>query len=106
MHKCFGMRMRDGTFKKEKRYLFITLIAFSTSYLVDVIRNAVIYTLLRRETMYASSGDYDHTKVYSFFCKNNFNMSLFNIGTYVVTELMPYLILFSLNLSNFRQMGR
>ena len=42
--------MKDDTFKKEKRYLFITLIAFSTSYLVDVTRNAVTYTLLHIES--------------------------------------------------------
>ena len=84
--------MKDDTFKKEKRYLLITLVLFSISYLIDVVRNAVIYSLLKLE---ASNSE---IKVYEFFCSSNFTMSIFNMATYVITELIPYLVLFCLNL--------
>lgn len=42
----------------------------------------------------------------SFFCQSNFMMSLFNIATWLLTELIPYTIIFCLNLSNFRQMSK
>ena len=46
MKSIFKEKMTDDTFKKEKRYLFITLVSFSISYLVDVIRNSILWFML------------------------------------------------------------
>ena len=100
MKAIFGERMTDGTFKGEKRYLFITLISFSFSYIVDVSRNVILFMIVRKE-----AGNDSH-EMADFFCKNNFTLSMFNILSWVLVELSPYLVLFCLNLSNFRQMGR
>lgn len=98
MKKIFKERMNDDTFKKEKRYLFITLVSFSISYLIDVIRNAVLWEMLNEIK--------DSNRTFLFICENNCTMSLYNIAIWAVTELTPYMIIFWLNLANFRQMGR
>ena len=103
MKQCFGDRMKDGTFRREKRYLFITLISFSISYLIDVTRNATIYAMMRLNSF--SDTDQDQTKVQTFFCESNFMMSIFNVSTFLIVELTPYLIIFSLNFANFRKIG-
>lgn len=46
MKAIFGKKMVDEKFKHEKRYLFITLVSFSISYLIDVLRNMVIFFML------------------------------------------------------------
>ena len=103
MNQCFGERMKDGTFKKEKRYLFTTLISFSISYLVDVSRNGAIFAIL------LNTNNTDTTKKLKaqiFFCENNLNMSAFNAITFIIVELTPYMIIFCLNHSNFRKAGK
>jgi len=47
MKVIFGDRMNDDTFKREKLYLFLTLIFFSISYLIDVARNAITYVIIK-----------------------------------------------------------
>ena len=93
--------MSDDTFKKEKRYLFITLVSFSFSYLVDVSRNAIVYSLISNSKH--NLEETIHNDLHDYICKNNFRLSIGNFITWSVTELTPYLIIFCLNLGNFRR---
>ena len=100
MNKLFGATMLENNFKHEKRFLISTLILFSLSYLVSVVRNLAIFYFLENEEENTDS------RLHEIWCSSNFNISLFNIGCYIVTELIPYLIIFILNFNNFRTIGK
>ena len=91
--------MADQNFKKEKRFLFVTLISFSVSYMIEVARNTVLFIALDEH-----NGHFDAVNL--IFCNSNFAMSINNICTWAVTELIPYVIIFSLNFGNFSQIDR
>ena len=89
-------------FRSEKRFLIATLIFFSLSYLTSLVRNGIIYTILR-----TSNNDKDNdNRLYNFFCVDTLRLTIFNIGTFTLTELIPYLIIFCLNYHNFREMPK
>lgn len=89
-------------FKSEKRFLIATLIFFSLSYLTSLVRNGIIYTILK-----TSNNDRDNdNRLYDFFCVDTLRLTIFNIGTFTLTELIPYQIIFCLNYHNFKDMPK
>ena len=99
MKSIFGEKMADLNFKKEKQFLMVTLISFSGSYMVEVIRNTLNFLIL-------DENDNGFEAVNTLLCKSNFTMSMYNIITWTITELIPYIIIFSLNFGNFLQMDQ
>ena len=89
-------------FKSEKRFLMSTLFFFSLSYLTTLVRNVIVITILRHK----ERADIESHRLVEFFCVSNIRLSLFNIGTFTLTELIPYWIIFFLNFRNFRQMDK
>ena len=98
MNKLFGKKMAAEKFKKEKRFLLSTLIFFSVSYLTGAVRNMIIILMIR--------SDEGHDALLDIFCPSNFVLSLYNIGCYLITELIPYTIIFILNYQNFSQIDK
>lgn len=84
----------DKKFATEKRFLISTLVFFSISYLVAMIKNIIIY-----EIIVTDIEKFDH-----FFCSSNFKEAIINIGYCIIAVLMPYLVIFFLNYKNFSQM--
>ena len=44
--------------------------------------------------------------MYDFFCNKKFTLNAISIVSFIVTELIPYWVVFYLNFSNFRQIDR
>ena len=91
--------MAEISFQHEKRFLFATLVAFSISYMIEVTKNSVMFWALDKNDNHDDAKD-------NWICKSNFNMSLYNIVSWTFTELIPYIVIFSLNYGNFSQMDR
>ena len=96
MNRIFGAHMLEKNFKHENRFLISTLILFSVSYLVGMGRNLVIFWMIENEE------EGNSNRIHDLWCSSNFEISLFNIGCYTVTELIPYVIIFILNFGNYR----
>lgn len=86
----------SSKFRTEKLFLISTLIFFSVSYLISTVRNIILYVMITDIKEGKSS------KAYDFFCKSNLHMSMFNAATFILTELVPYTVIFWLNFRNFR----
>lgn len=99
MKKLFSAHMLEKNFKHEMRFLIWTLVLFSISYLATVLKNIAILWLL--ENYHDDEGE-RHQWLSKVFCTSNFNIVMFNIGTYIVTELIPYIVIFLLNYHNYR----
>lgn len=62
------------------------------------LRNAVIYSVI--------ANDDDNDPLQKYLCASNLRMSVFNIVSDLVAELLPLMIIFSLNYKNFRDLER
>ena len=100
MKRIFGEHIMEKNFKHELKFLISTLILFSISYLVSVLRNLFIFWMLENEV------DDEEEKIHKIWCSTNFDISVFNIICYIITELIPYIVIFVLNFNNFKQMNR
>lgn len=85
-------------FKKERHFLLTTLIFFSLGYLMMDLRNVLIFKLLSIRT--------PETGIEKYLCDSNLRMSAFNILIACLSDLLPYMIIFSLNFNNFRDLER
>lgn len=85
-------------FKRERCFLISTLVFFTISYFMMVVRNILLFRMM--------TGVDSDDIVGSYLCKENFRLALFNVLCDIVTELIPYTIIFCLNLSNFREIER
>ena len=94
MNQIFGKT--DSKFKSEKRFLISTLIFFSFSYLILVVRNVTAYVA------FESTKGGDLGRHGTWVCIDDFYLSLFNIFFYIFSEWLPYMIIFVLNYRNFR----
>ena len=95
INKLFGVDEAERKFKKEKRFLLVTLIMFSISYILTLARNAIVFQLTTTQGV---------GKLGDFFCTSNFRQSMVNIITFLITEWLPYLVIFILNYKNFNTM--
>lgn len=92
INKLLGSKEEaDKKFAKEKNFLISTLIFFSISYLMFVIRNIIIYSIMTTD-----SQGFDN-----FFCDSNFKVVIENICFYTIAILLPYIVIFILNYKNF-----
>ena len=67
------------------------------SYFVMGVRNFFVFSLV--------TGD-DSSDFVVWLCDKNFRMALFNLICDVLTELIPYCIIFILNFNNFREIDK
>ena len=93
MNSLFG----KNRFMKEKSFLICTLVFFSISYLMSVGKNVLVYMA------YKNTQDNATQRINQWFCHSNFRLSVFNVTLFMITEWLPYIIIFALNLRNFRQ---
>ena len=93
MRELFGPDRLKTTFKSEIRFLRCTLVTFSVSYLVMVLRNVVNGLLL---TVYK-----DSARVEENFCDNPFLFNLVNLTSYMLIEILPFMSVAWLNYRNF-----
>ena len=93
MNSLFG----KNRFMKEKSFLICTLVFFSISYLMSVGKNVLLYMA------YKNTLDTATQRINQWFCHSNFRLSVFNVTLFMITEWLPYIIIFALNLRNFRQ---
>lgn len=100
MNALFSQQTIENSFKHEKRFLISTLVLFSISYLVSVLRNLTIFWMLENEKFG------NDNKLHRIYCSSNFDISSFNVSCYVICELVPYLVVFYLNHCNFRQVRK
>ena len=89
------LRMTNVTLQKERNFLICTLTLFSISYILSTARNIILYSLYRNEKQV------DMPDWSDWFCDGNFNLAIFNTSFYIVTEWIPYAIIFSLNYKNY-----
>ena len=68
------------------------------SYFVMGIRNVIVFDLV--------TGSDDDDDFVEWLCQKNFRMALFNLICDVLTELIPYCIIFILNFNNFREIDK
>ena len=99
MKRIFGEHVMEKNFKHELRFLISTLILFSISYLVSVFRNLLIFWMLENEV------DDSDELLHTIWCSTNFDISAFNIVCYIITEFIPYIVIFVLNFNNFSKMA-
>ena len=83
-------------FRREKCFLISTLVFFSISYILVVLRNSILFSMM-------TGGQ---SAVGNWLCESNFKLSVWNIIMATFTELLPYSIIFVLNIKNFRQIKR
>ena len=88
LNQLFG----KDTFSKEKNFLIFTSIFFSLSYFVQVSLNVTIFSMLEIK------GD----SVTQKLCKSNFFLSITSISVFLITEWLPFMIIYTLNYRNFR----
>ena len=100
MKRIFGEHVMEKKFKHELRFLISTLIVFSISYLVSVFRNLMIFWMLENEV------DDSDEMLHTIWCSTNFDISVFNIVCYIITEFIPYIVIFVLNYNNFSKMNQ
>ena len=86
-------------FRREKCFLFSTLGFFTSSYLIMVTRNSLIFSMIVGDSA-------DEDKLGMWLCETNFRMALFNAMCDILTELIPYCIIFVLNFNNFREIDK
>lgn len=95
INKLIGSKEEaDKKFAKEKNFLISTLIFFAISYLLFVIRNLIIFTIVTTDQQ-----EFDNV-----FCSSNLKESIENAVFYTIAILLPYMVIFILNCKNFKQM--
>ena len=94
MNEIFGEEKVRKNFQHEKRFLLCTLIIFSISYLVCVLRNLIEWMVLQPQI--------SATQIDDYICQSNSSLTLFYAISYFVTDLLPYVCIFYLNWKNFR----
>lgn len=98
MKRIFGEHVMEKKFKHELRFLISTLVLFSISYLMSVLRNLLIFWMLENEV------DDSDEMLHTIWCSTNFDISVFNICCYIISEYIPYIVIFVLNYKNFNRM--
>ena len=98
MKRIFGEHVMEKKFKHELRFLISTLVLFSISYLISVFRNLLIFWMLENEV------DDSDEMLHTIWCSSNFDISVFNIICYIISEFIPYIVIFVLNYKNFSKM--
>ena len=84
---------QNNQFTRERRFLKCTLVVFTLSYFVVVVRSFFIYALIT-----SSEG-----QVKKWICKHNFEVNLFNVTSYVFIDILPISTIFYLHWKNFRE---
>lgn len=64
-----------------------------------VTRNLIIFSMI-------TDDEADEDQIGMWLCETNFRMALFNAMCDILTELMPYCIIFVLNFNNFREIDK
>ena len=79
-------------FRNERRFLKCTLIVFTISYFVVVVRSFLFFYMI-------TNSEIDAQK---WVCKRNFEVNLFNVLSYIIIDLIPLGTIFYLHWKNFR----
>ena len=93
LHWTISEIFEQEYFTRERRFLKCTLIAFTMSYFVVVIRSTTIYLMIRSDNFPAEE----------WVCKNNFIVNFINVVSYTFIDLIPICTIFYLHWQNFRK---
>ena len=95
INKLLRLNNTGEQFTQEKYFLISTLVLFSTSYLTSVVRNLILY-----------DGFVDQKTDHESNCKSSIFYATYSFCSYILTEFIPYIVIFALNFSNFRQIDK
>ena len=79
-------------FRSERRFLKCTLVLFTLSYFVVVVRSFLFYYMIVNPEINAKE----------WVCKNNDKVNLFNVASWLVIDVLPLGTIFCLHWRNFR----
>ena len=87
LHRTISRIFDQEHFTRERRFLKCTLIAFTMSYFVVVIRSSTIYLMINSESFPAEE----------WVCENNFIVNVINVVSYTFIDLIPVCTIFYLH---------
>ena len=93
LNRVLSSLFNNDQFQKERRFLQCTLIVFTISYFVVIVRSFTIFGLIQHDSL----------DIKRWVCLNNFEVNLINVVSYVFIDLVPIGTIFWLHWKNFRE---
>ena len=91
LHRAINKTFNAEELRSERNFLKCTLVLFTLSYILVVLRSFAIYTLI----------DVEGNGVEKWVCDNNFRVNSVNVLSWLVIDLLPIGTIFCLHWKNF-----
>ena len=93
LHMTLSGIFKPAQFTRERRFLKCTLVVFTMSYMIAMVRTLSIYLMIHKKSF--------HIK--KWLCENNFLVDVINLSTFCGIDIIPIFTIFYLHWKNFRE---